>query len=149
MITLDRLRITYLGEGTRLRAVVASDFIFRGNGQQPSFEQQISGVSNEQKRNAGTVRNVQQGMLSIGKIQHPETGIDLGSYCVSPPRPVEVTFSELGFTEWAQIAVSAVVFQHVYDSGGNCERFRQLLRTDEIEIVGGSMILWKSSPNTS
>src|SRR4029077_6975866 len=86
-------------------------------------------------------------MLSIGEIQHPEAGIDLGSDGFPSRRAVEVTFPELRFAERLQIAVSAVVLQQLQDSCTNCKRLRQLFRPDEIEIVCGSMIFGESSPN--
>src|SRR5882724_1367588 len=88
-------------------------------------------------------------MSPVGEVQHPKAGVDFGPNALPAGGPVQISLAQLGFAVGIQVAVASIVFEHVEDSSANAQRLCQLLRADEIEIVGRSVILRECSPDAA
>ena len=84
-------------------------------GEQAVLAQNLRRVTDHLKRNTGTLSNVQQGMPSIRKIQHPEAGVDLRLDIYAPSWPVKIPLPELRFAMWVEAEKAKIVFQYVHD----------------------------------
>src|SRR5436309_340928 len=99
--------------------------------------QQIGGLANHWVRDARAFGNVEQRVLSIGQIQHPEPSVQLFFNGSSTGRAVQAPLPQLRLAMWIEVAVSAVALQYVEDRSANTKRLRKLSGVDELQVVRG------------
>src|SRR5215471_9290606 len=95
------------------------------------------------------LRNVQQRVFAIGKIQNPKPRVHFLVNRVATGRPVQTAPAQLRLAVRIQVAVAPVIFKDIQDSDANAQRFRELVRVDKFQVVCRSVVFRKTSPYTS
>src|SRR5271165_6959667 len=88
-------------------------------------------------------------MLPVREIQNPQTRRYFLWDCSAAYGPVQVSASQLWLAVGILVAIVTIVFEHVYNSSADTERFCQLPRLDEIQVVGRGVVFGKATPDTA
>jgi hypothetical protein len=104
--------------------------------EQAVLAQQIRRIAYGREWDAGSLGDVQERVPPIGEVQHPETGRDLDPGRLTARGAVEVSPSQLRFTERGLVAIPPIVFKHVQDGSADTEGSGKLERPDKVKVVG-------------
>ncbi len=138
-----------LARRSRLRTGRSAHTLSGNRFQQPALHQHLGGIVNHLERQPRSLRDIKQRVFAVRLIQHPETRVDIFFQSVAMRSFIQAAPAELRLAKRTQVPVTPVFFQHVHNRGTNSQRFRQILRANEIQIVGRCVVLRKTSPHAA
>src|SRR6185436_4079148 len=113
----------------------------------PFFAQQLRllevgrGAPDRGKRKLRFRSNVEQRMIAVGLVEHPQHGELARSWRLAAYGPIKPPLSKARLSLGAQVDIAPVVFKHLDQLPARLEAARKRVGREKRKIVGGAVIL--------